>query len=66
MASALGVEGEAVIQPASLRPALERAKRANADGRPYLLDVHIERGGVGSESSWHPGYSIAAQRTRRA
>jgi thiamine pyrophosphate-dependent acetolactate synthase large subunit-like protein len=66
MASSVGVEGEVVLEPASLRPALERSKRANADGRPYLLDVHTERGGVGSESSWHPGYSIAAQRTRRA
>jgi benzoylformate decarboxylase len=66
MAASVGVEGETVVEPASLRPALERAKRANADGRPYLLDVTIERGGVGSESSWHPGYSIAAQRTRRA
>jgi thiamine pyrophosphate-dependent acetolactate synthase large subunit-like protein len=65
MASSVGVEGEAVLEPASLRPALERAQRANADGRPYLLDLNIERGGVGSQSTWHPGYSIAAQRTRR-
>lgn len=66
MASSVGVDGEVVMGPASLRPALERAKRANADGKPYLLDINIERGGIGSESSWHPGYSIAAQRTRRS
>jgi thiamine pyrophosphate-dependent acetolactate synthase large subunit-like protein len=65
LAAGVGVEGEVVQQPPSLRPALERAKRANADGRPYLLDVHIERGGVGSQSTWHPGYSITAERTRR-
>lgn len=65
MAASVGVEGEAVADPASLRPALERAKRANADGRPYLLDVQTERGGIGGQSSWHPPYSIAAQRTRR-
>jgi thiamine pyrophosphate-dependent acetolactate synthase large subunit-like protein len=65
MASSVGVEGETVMEPASLRPALERAKRANADGRPYLLDVHTERGGIGGQSAWHPGYSIAARRTRR-
>ena len=65
LAAGVGVEGEVVQQPPSLRPALERAKRANADGRPYLLDVHIERGGVGSQSTWHPGYSIAAERTTR-
>jgi thiamine pyrophosphate-dependent acetolactate synthase large subunit-like protein len=66
LAGGVGVEGEVVKGPAALRPALERAKRANADGRPYLLDVHIERGGVGSQSSWHPEYSIAAQRGQRA
>ena len=65
MAASVGVEGETVKDPAALRPALERAKRANADGRPYLLDVETERGGVGGQSSWHPPYSIAAQRTRR-
>jgi thiamine pyrophosphate-dependent acetolactate synthase large subunit-like protein len=65
MAGSCGVEGEVVLQPAALKPALERAKRANADGRPYLLDVHTERGGLGGQSSWHPPYSIAAQRTRR-
>jgi thiamine pyrophosphate-dependent acetolactate synthase large subunit-like protein len=66
LAGGLGVEGEVVLEPASLRPALERAKRANADGKPYLLDVHVERGGVGSQGTWHPAYSIAAQRTGRA
>ncbi len=66
LASGVGVEGEVVREPVSLRPALERAKRANADGRPYLLDVHTERGGIGSLSSWHPPYSIAAQRAPRA
>ena len=66
MAAGLGVDGEVVKDPATLRPALERAKKANVDGRPYLLDVHVERGGVGSEGTWHPGYSIAAQRTKRS
>jgi acetolactate synthase I/II/III large subunit len=64
-ASAFGVEGEIVAEPATLRPALERAKRATADGRPYLLDVHIEREGIGATSMWHPSYSIAALRQRK-
>ena len=66
LAAGVGVEGEVVLGPPSLRPALERAKRANADGRPYLLDMHVERGGVGSQSTWHPGYSIAAERAKKA
>jgi thiamine pyrophosphate-dependent acetolactate synthase large subunit-like protein len=64
-ASAFGVEGEIVAEPSTLRPALERAKRATAGGRPYLLDVHIEREGIGATSMWHPPYSIAALRQRR-
>jgi len=62
---AFGVEAETVIDPATLQPALERAKRAMADGRPYLLDVHIEREGVGAASEWYPDYSVAAQRQRK-
>jgi benzoylformate decarboxylase len=65
MAGSVGVEGETVKEPKDLRSALERAKRANADGRPYLLDVLTERGGIGGQGTWHPGYSIAAERTRR-
>ena len=39
-------------------------KRATAEGRPYLLDVHTERSGLGAASTWHPSYSIAALRKR--
>lgn len=66
LAAGCGVEGEVVKDPASLRQALDRSARANADGRPYLLDMHIERGGIGAPSTWHPGYSISAQRGQRS
>jgi thiamine pyrophosphate-dependent acetolactate synthase large subunit-like protein len=65
LASAFGVDGEIVAEPAQLQPALARAKRATADGRPYLLDVHIERNGIGATSTWHPEYSVAGLRTRK-
>jgi benzoylformate decarboxylase len=65
LAAGLGVDGEVVSDPASMRPALERGKRANMDGRPYLLDVRVGREGIGAQSTWHPGYSISAQRRRR-
>jgi len=64
-AAAFGVEGEIVAEPSALRPALERGKRANIEGRPYLLDVHIERDGMGSASTWHPSYSIADLRQKK-
>jgi thiamine pyrophosphate-dependent acetolactate synthase large subunit-like protein len=64
-ASAFGVEGEIVTDPAKIQAALTRAKRANIEGRPYLLDIHVDRVGVGAASEWYPAYSIAAQRTRK-
>ena len=42
-----------------------RAKTATVEGRPYLLDIHIKREGIGAVSEWHPAYSLADQRTRK-
>jgi thiamine pyrophosphate-dependent acetolactate synthase large subunit-like protein len=64
-AAAYGVEGETVSDPAKIQEQLGRAKRANIDGRPYLLDILVDRAGVGSASEWYPPYSIAAKRTRK-
>ncbi len=64
-ASAFGVDGEAVAEPKEIRPALDRAKRATVEGRPYLLEVHARRDGIGAASTWYPAYSIADQRTRK-
>ena len=64
-ASAFGVEGEVVATPEAFRPALDRAKRANVEGRPYLLDVHVDRDGIGAASTWHPSYTIDSLRKRK-
>jgi thiamine pyrophosphate-dependent acetolactate synthase large subunit-like protein len=64
-AGAFGVEGEVVKEPDKLKGALDRAKRAIAEGRPYLLDIHTHRDGVGAASTWHPPYSVADLRSRR-
>jgi benzoylformate decarboxylase len=64
-AGAYGVEGETVTDPAKIQEALSRGKRANIEGRPYLLDIHVDREGVAAASEWYPAYSIAAQRTRK-
>jgi thiamine pyrophosphate-dependent acetolactate synthase large subunit-like protein len=60
-----GVDAETVREPAQLKAALARAKRANVSGTPYLLDIHIQRDGVGAASTWYPPYSVAALRTRK-
>ena len=64
-AAGYGVEGELVTDPAKVQEALSRAKRANVEGRPYLLDIHVDREGVGAAAEWHPPYSIADKRTRK-
>jgi acetolactate synthase I/II/III large subunit len=64
-ADAFGVEGEVVTDPATIQDSINRARRANVEGRPYLLDIHVDREGVGAASEWYPAYSIAAQRTRK-
>jgi thiamine pyrophosphate-dependent acetolactate synthase large subunit-like protein len=64
-AAAFGVEGEIVEQAPDFAAALQRAKRANIEGRPYLLDVLIERGGLGAASTWYPPHSVADLRKRK-
>ena len=64
-AQAYGVEGETVKEASQIKEALNRAKRANIEGRPYLLDVLVERDGIGAATAWHPTYSIADKRTRK-
>jgi thiamine pyrophosphate-dependent acetolactate synthase large subunit-like protein len=62
---AYGVEAETVKVASEIKGALARARRANVEGRPYLLDSLVARDGVGSASTWHPEYSIADKRTRK-
>jgi benzoylformate decarboxylase len=64
-AGAFGVEGETVKEPDGLKGAFARAKSAMVEGRPYLLDIHIKREGLGAMSEWHPPYSLADLRSRK-
>ncbi len=64
-AQSFGVDGEGVAEPSQIRPALDRAKQANVAGRPYLLDIHAQRDGIGAASTWYPPLSIAESRTRK-
>jgi acetolactate synthase I/II/III large subunit len=64
-AQAFGVDAEFVSKPDEIQRALKRSKRANGEGRPYLIEVLIERNGIGGASEWHPPFSIASLRSRR-
>lgn len=64
-ASAFGIKGEVVANPADIRPALDRAIRSTRNGKPYILDMLVERSGIGAESTWYARYSVAEKRKRR-
>jgi thiamine pyrophosphate-dependent acetolactate synthase large subunit-like protein len=64
-AQAFGVEGEKVKDAGSVKAALQRAKRANIEGRPYLLDIEVQRDGVGAASQYYSPFSVAELRTRK-
>jgi len=65
LAAGFDVDGEIVDKPGEIRPAIQRGMKATADGRAYLLDVHVERTGSLANSTWHPEYFINSTRTRR-
>jgi len=65
MADAYGIEAERVDDPASLANAIKRCKRAMSDGRPYLVDVVIERRFDGNDSEWYEFFSVARNMPRQ-
>ena len=55
IAKGFGVDGERAKTPTELKAALGRASRHTADGKPYLIDVEVQRHGPGwSEDPWVP------------
>lgn len=62
LGAAFGIESETIDAPGKIRASLKRALRANSQGRPYLLDCHVERRGTGALSTWHPPFTINSLR----
>lgn len=59
IAEGFGVDGEVAESPDQLRAALNRARRANDDGKPYLIDAQVARTGVGwAEKPWTPSVDL--------
>jgi thiamine pyrophosphate-dependent acetolactate synthase large subunit-like protein len=55
IAKGFGVEAEVANSPAELRAALERARRATKEGKPYLIDAQVARVGVAwADKPWTP------------
>jgi benzoylformate decarboxylase len=56
IAKGFGVEAEVAESPAQLRAALARARKATAEGKPYLIDAQVARMGVAwADKPWIPG-----------
>jgi thiamine pyrophosphate-dependent acetolactate synthase large subunit-like protein len=54
LARSQGVEGEAVATVKELEPALRRGvERITRDNRPYVIDLTVQREGVGADSTWY-------------
>ncbi len=66
IAAAYGIKGEKVYDPKDLGPALQRAVKTMREGRPYVLDLEVERDGLFAQSTWHPEFSVAGLRSRRS
>ena len=65
IASAFGVPGEQVTTADQIKPAIKRAARAAADGKPYLIDALVSPTSTESVTKLYPKLSIAAMRTRK-
>jgi thiamine pyrophosphate-dependent acetolactate synthase large subunit-like protein len=62
VAEAFSVKAEVLSVPSEIRPAFERARQANREGQPYLIDALVERRGILAESTWHSPFTIAGLR----
>ena len=59
LARSQGVEGESVTHLKDLEPALRRGmERITRQNRPYLIDVAVQREGIGADSTWHQDWKM--------
>jgi acetolactate synthase-1/2/3 large subunit len=63
VAEARGCHGERVDRPEDVRPALERALKANRDGQPALVDVAVARARM-SQTREHHLTTLCRSKTR--
>src|SRR3989440_109146 len=66
IAKGFGVDAEDVQAPEELSAALERARKATQEGKPYLIDAQVARVGVAwADKPWTPPIRVAQERTRK-
>lgn len=65
LAAAYNIPGAVVKNTDELPGAIQRGLRTLAEGRPFMLDVHIQRIGIGAELTNYQKFSVAQERTRK-
>ena len=59
LARSQGVDGERVVSPKELEPALRRGlERITRENRPYLVEVAVAREGIGADSTWYQDWQM--------
>ncbi|MCI0391941.1 MAG: thiamine pyrophosphate-binding protein [Acidobacteria bacterium] len=66
LASAYRIRCERITHPGEIKAAMGRAIEETRGGRPYLIEAMVARTGLGAESTWHPKFSLARARVRKA
>lgn len=65
LAAAYNIPGAVVTNTDQLQGAIQTGLRTLAEGRPFMLDVHIRRIGVGAEVTNYQNFSLAEKRDRK-
>jgi len=65
LAQSQSVEGEKVVSPSEIEPALKRGIQKTRDGKPYLIEVLVAPTGPGAESTWYQKFNLAEEWTKR-
>jgi thiamine pyrophosphate-dependent acetolactate synthase large subunit-like protein len=65
LAAAYNIPGAVVTNTDQLQGAIRTGLRTLADGRPFMLDVHTQRLGIGAEVTDYQKFSLAGIRDRK-
>ncbi len=65
LASAYNIPGAVVTNTDQLQGAIQTGLRTLAEGRPFMLDVHTRRIGIGAEVTEYQKFSLAEKRDRK-
>jgi benzoylformate decarboxylase len=65
LAKAQGCDGIRVETGFDLLPAIRRGIEATRAGVPFLIDVDVDRVGIGADSTWFQEFSVAQSREKK-